>query len=266
MKELIIIPDVHGRIFWKEAVKDLQPNQKVIFLGDEHDPYPAEGISLEDSINNLKEIIQFKKEHMDQVVLLWGNHAYHYLDNILNGSRKDFQNLNEVCKLYEDNKDLYKFFHIEEREDGTTLLFSHAGVHLEWISDAPNKINDKESFIKLLEETNFTVYNLWKVSIYRGGDCYKSSCIWADLREWLRKPYYFGYEEQEYEGNRYEVELKHTLYEVPAYKGLYQIFGHTQLQNYYKNDNIACLDCRRAFKYTDVLRELDGTELKNTEQ
>ena len=41
---MIIIPDVHGRVFWKEIVKNSE--DKIIFLGDYVDPYPGENISL----------------------------------------------------------------------------------------------------------------------------------------------------------------------------------------------------------------------------
>lgn len=39
MAEVLIIPDVHGRPFWKDAVQRY-PDTDTIFLGDYHDPYP----------------------------------------------------------------------------------------------------------------------------------------------------------------------------------------------------------------------------------
>ena len=45
-EDIIIIPDVHGRKFWREAVEKY-PDADTIFLGDYLDPYPAEGISPE---------------------------------------------------------------------------------------------------------------------------------------------------------------------------------------------------------------------------
>ena len=40
-RKLIIIPDVHGRSFWRDAVKR-NPGAEFIFLGDYLDPYPDE--------------------------------------------------------------------------------------------------------------------------------------------------------------------------------------------------------------------------------
>jgi glutamate racemase len=61
--------------YWKTVVQD-NPNSKYVFLGDYLDPY--ENINREALICNLKDIIQLKKEHIDNVVLLLGNHDLHY--------------------------------------------------------------------------------------------------------------------------------------------------------------------------------------------
>ena len=42
-KKILIIPDVHGRRFWRDAIES-DDYDKVIFLGDYLDPYPDEGI------------------------------------------------------------------------------------------------------------------------------------------------------------------------------------------------------------------------------
>ena len=68
---ILVIPDIHGRNFWKEAVeKSIDKVEKIIFLGDYLDPYPWEGITRKEAIANFQEIIDFKKENKDKVVLL----------------------------------------------------------------------------------------------------------------------------------------------------------------------------------------------------
>ena len=76
-KEILIIPDVHGRDFWKEAVVS-QDYEKVVFLGDYSDPYDIEGITDDVAIDNFKSIIDYKQQNPDKVVLLLGNHDLHY--------------------------------------------------------------------------------------------------------------------------------------------------------------------------------------------
>ena len=41
---MIIIPDVHGRTFWRQAVNDYLGKEHILFLGDYLDPYAYEGI------------------------------------------------------------------------------------------------------------------------------------------------------------------------------------------------------------------------------
>ena len=42
---IAIIPDVHGRQFWKDVIPRKDEFEKIIFLGDYLDPYGFEGIS-----------------------------------------------------------------------------------------------------------------------------------------------------------------------------------------------------------------------------
>lgn len=61
MSKIIIVPDVHGRTFWRLAKEKINEIDRVVFLGDYLDPYPIEGISPEKAIEELKKIIDFKK-------------------------------------------------------------------------------------------------------------------------------------------------------------------------------------------------------------
>ena len=43
-KRILVLPDVHGRLFWKEPVqKYIDVVDRVVFLGDYLDPYGDEG-------------------------------------------------------------------------------------------------------------------------------------------------------------------------------------------------------------------------------
>jgi predicted phosphodiesterase len=61
MSKIIIVPDVHGRTFWRLAKEKINEVDQVVFLGDYLDPYPVEGISPKKAIEELKKIIDFKK-------------------------------------------------------------------------------------------------------------------------------------------------------------------------------------------------------------
>ncbi|MBQ7489604.1 MAG: hypothetical protein IJT51_03695 [Bacteroidales bacterium] len=55
---LIIVPDIHGRTFWK---KIFDYDSDVVFLGDYLDPYRSEGIYPWDALENFTQIIAYAK-------------------------------------------------------------------------------------------------------------------------------------------------------------------------------------------------------------
>ena len=105
-KKWIVIPDVHGRKFWRDVVKGNE-DERIIFLGDYLDPYSEEGITPEDAYNELLDIIAFKKEHPDNVTLLLGNHDLGYLDPNICSFRQDKRKLKRNRKLLRDNLDMF---------------------------------------------------------------------------------------------------------------------------------------------------------------
>lgn len=128
---LLIIPDVHGRTFWKKAVQT-QDYDTVIFLGDYVDPYEEEGISDDQAYQNFAEILQFKKRQPDRVVLLLGNHDLHYASDRFRlnacGSRynKDFADI--LQQLFLAHRSAFKLAYQVQTEH-QRYLFTHAGVN-----------------------------------------------------------------------------------------------------------------------------------------
>lgn len=126
MSKIIIVPDVHGRTFWRLAKEKINEIDRVVFLGDYLDPYPVEDISPEKAIEELKKIINFKKEFSEKVILLIGNHDYHYMNllkEIFPCSRYDFKNAQKIEQIFNDNQELFQVLYKEGK-----YLFSHAGV------------------------------------------------------------------------------------------------------------------------------------------
>lgn len=73
--KIIALGDTHGRKNWEEIVK--QPADFYVFIGDYFDTH--ESTTPEEQIENFKKILEFKRENWDKVVLLIGNHDFHYL-------------------------------------------------------------------------------------------------------------------------------------------------------------------------------------------
>ena len=65
---VLILSDIHGRRFWKDAVEKYTDKvDKIVAIGDYLDPYQWEGITRNEAIRNFQEIIDFKKENKDKV-------------------------------------------------------------------------------------------------------------------------------------------------------------------------------------------------------
>jgi hypothetical protein len=72
------IGDIHGRVNWKEIVAKEVVSDRIIFMGDYFDTHNA-GVSGNKQLVNFKEILAFKRANPEQVVMLFGNHDYHYI-------------------------------------------------------------------------------------------------------------------------------------------------------------------------------------------
>ena len=219
MSKNLIIPDVHGRKFWRKALDLVESVDRVIFLGDYHDPYPSEGISSEDSIKEFEDIIEFKKNYYTKVILLLGNHDCHYyFTNLLPCSRYDEVNSSRLNDKLTSNKTLFKILY--QYED---ILYSHAGVVKDWL----DKYCGGKSTDELLNKPiDYFHDKLEVVSYMRGGWENFGSCIWSDVRE-----------------------FKNDL-------NYYQIFGHTQLKDELICKTFACLDSRKCFLMDTETKEI----------
>ena len=183
MKKVIVVPDVHGRLFWKDAIDKAGEADEIVFLGDYIDPYDYEQGALYtklELIDNFKEIIQFAKDNSPKVTLLLGNHDAHYISNDENiqGSRYDHTIKESFLRCIDDNTHLFKRCPVI----GNTL-FSHAGVTAGWLRyngylGDMDDINEIASFIEMS-----TIEDCAQVGYMRGGFLKSGGPLWADFEE-----------------------------------------------------------------------------------
>lgn len=229
--QILVIPDIHGRTFWKEAV-DKHPSLPVVFLGDYLDPYASEDITPEEALANFKDIIAFKQANMDRVTLLIGNHEIHYLDSFYYFSRKDTLNAAYIHQLLIDHLPLFSMASQAEI-NGKNFLFTHAGIVASWwkkhFPDTPTDVtsicNALNDMMKNRETLGSFIDNaLMDITKQRGGGSEAGSCLWADLEEHKKSK---------------------------SFSGIYQVFGHTQQKKKAViKKSFANLDCRKAFLIT----------------
>ena len=131
MSKIAIIPDVHGRQFWKIVREHKDEFDKIVFLGDYVSPYPTEGITNDEAIEVLKEVVEFKKENPDKVVLLLGNHDGSYLNTETCECRTDHVNWSWLNGFYMENVKLFDLCW-ETKVGEKRYFFSHSGVRKGW--------------------------------------------------------------------------------------------------------------------------------------
>lgn len=128
---LIAIGDTHGRDNWKKIINQhIDDVDKFVFVGDYFDSFD---IGPEQQMSNFLDIIEFKKNNIEKVDLLIGNHDFHYL--YIDGSIKQYSGYQElrdfdIHHLLDENK---KYLQLATQYNDE-YLFTHAGVTQTWAS------------------------------------------------------------------------------------------------------------------------------------
>lgn len=133
--KLLVIGDVHGRNDWEKIVD--QEFDKVIFIGDYFDSW---SIPFDVQLTNFQKILDFKASQPDKVILLIGNHDYHYLA-FTEDRYSGYQG--EHCAVI--NAFLAEAIANGQMQMCTVeqdFLFTHAGVTKTWCKSAGINLNN----------------------------------------------------------------------------------------------------------------------------
>lgn len=225
MEEILILPDVHGRQFWRPA---LDYPGEIIFLGDYCDPYPEEGIGVDEAHDNFLDIVEFKAENPDKVTLLIGNHELHYFDSAFKYSRKGSAYYDEMNGILtgSETKDLFKVCKLVGN-----YLFSHEGVSYGWYKKHLKELLKRGTNIENQLNTYFADSKMAfdETGIGRGCRDEFGCPLWADLTEIWEEEKHFN-------------------------PNIFQIVGHSRLIEGAEapiNEHIACLDTKQPYLLKD---------------
>ena len=181
----ISIGDLHGHTIWKTINPSLY--EKIIFLGDYVDSFD---ISDDQILNNLLDILEFKKSYPNKVILLLGNHDLQYLFNYdqygCSGYRP--QMYSQLYDIYNGNK---KSFQMSYQIDDT--IWTHAGIHQTWYDQRFSIFARDYPDLTLSEQLNlafskFNYYSLNDVGHRRGGHSNVGGPFWCDREELSNNP------------------------------------------------------------------------------
>ena len=126
--KIVVFGDIHGRLEWYDVVQQENPDL-TIFLGDYVSTH--EGISADQQCGNLEDILNFKQEYPDKVILLRGNHDMQHLGyswaecSGLNRTVRDW-----MMTIKDRFLEMTQWVHTQ---DG--IVFSHAGVSKVWMQN-----------------------------------------------------------------------------------------------------------------------------------
>lgn len=201
MIKTLTIGDLHGKSVWNTINPDNY--DKIIFIGDYVDCFTR---TNEEIIDNLNNVIQFKKDNFDKVELLVGNHDVMYMLRSVNennpyscsGYRYSYHHI--LYDIFQKNKQLFKLAYQYKN-----YLWTHAGLHIGWWNaDYPySKKELKDVAIGLNKAFLEEQASIFQVGYSRGGFKSVGGPLWEDRRLTMSKPV----------------------------KGLHQIIGHSKVND-----------------------------------
>lgn len=176
-KPIVAIGDIHGNGNWRDIV-EAHPDCRIIFLGDYLDPYTY--IPHNVLLDNLCDIMDLKKTHPDDIVLLLGNHDMHYFSNYATmGTRIDYEIYSKVSQLFSHNLNLFQYAYQEGN-----MIFTHAGISQEWWQEDFRGDDTRQIAEQLNNPTEEQMSALCRVGYARGGRYGRHGGIfWADRSE-----------------------------------------------------------------------------------
>ena len=226
----VILGDTHGRDLWKQIVEVESDADRIIFLGDYFDSFDLPGVV---QLQNFLDIIEFKKNSDKEVVLLFGNHDYHYMPGFTGIGYSGYQHglaYQFRDAISENLEHLHMAYLFED------VLCSHAGIGMEWVErHFPNtKITDLQSVSMLVDSINDHFKYKPNIFEFNGFNPYGDNTYQTPI--WIRPASLI-------KANKGTI-LKETVIQVVGHTGVANIFDSVKATEktmggrYYLNDAI----------------------------
>ena len=127
----LVLGDIHGRLIWKDIIDKENPD-KIIFLGDYVTTH--ELISVEQQLSNLEDILNYKENNIDKVILLRGNHDVQILGySWASCSGWDWDLYKGMIPIKDRFLNLTQWIY---RIPDTNIVCSHAGISEKFLLNA----------------------------------------------------------------------------------------------------------------------------------
>jgi predicted phosphodiesterase len=206
----VIIGDVHGRDQWKQIVAQESDADRFVFVGDYFDSFDISGV---EQMHNFKEIVELKETSGKEVIMLIGNHDYHYYPEIGDSSTSGYQTRmapSIMQLIYENRQHLQVAYRIDE------FVFTHAGISSEWLDDFIPNWNLDTMVDQINDLFNYTPVNL----------CYRSyKIVDSENGQWVSSG---GFGAETYQGPMWiRPKALMAANRDTLRKDIIQVVGHT---------------------------------------
>lgn len=129
IRRLVVIGDIHGRDIWARIVSREPSSTKEIFIGDYFDSWHE---SFEQQMANFKNILAYKRQNPERVVLLIGNHDYQYISDTERYSGYQALHASEIGEVVWE---ALKQGDMQVAYEDSGFFFTHAGVTNAWLEN-----------------------------------------------------------------------------------------------------------------------------------
>jgi len=173
----IAIGDIHGRTMWKRIIEDNKDADRFIFIGDYFDTH--EDTTGEQQLSNFEDICKFKRETDKEVIMLIGNHDFHYfsgIDNACSGYQPHMRPSFE--QALEENSKLLQMVFVDEYDN----VYSHAGLTESFLynnSIGATNIKEIVNNVNMLFVGKPNRFGFYPNDMSGYGDHIFQSCIWV---------------------------------------------------------------------------------------
>lgn len=125
----LVLGDIHGYDTWKRIIDQEKEFDEIIFLGDYFDSFESES---EVQLNNFLDILEYQKTSGKRVIIIIGNHDYHYFPEIQSGSMSGYQRLGklQIAPILDQNRSNLTMCYKRDN-----FLFTHAGISSEFMDE-----------------------------------------------------------------------------------------------------------------------------------
>jgi len=201
--KVLYVGDVHAKPKIIEIVKKVQEKHKfdkIVFVGDYVDDW---SVVPQDNIDILEKILEFKRDNMDLVTLLLGNHELSYLGHPCSGHKKSF----ETQELLRKNIKCFDLVHQVDR-----VVATHGGFIYNWSELVKTKFGSFFPHLDLndkLHSLDDDLLEYLSIASYTSGgssDC--ASPLWA----------------------RPDDHKRYAMIDEPGLEETIQVVGHTPIQ------------------------------------